>query len=130
MSASANVGYIKDRLRGTSDPPTSCIYRGSKGLISKDRVLILDLPDPGLAIDKFPSYITGIEMTPLLEPGAARGREKKRVGERGEFTGAHVCATLNPLWEDFTVTTGSQSMRFLLRMVAKSSPSQPVVWQM
>ena len=29
---------------------------------------------------RFPSYITGIEMTPLLKPGAARGREKKRVG--------------------------------------------------
>jgi len=79
---------------------------------------------------RFPSYITGIEMTSLLKPGATCGREKKRVGEWGEFTGAHVCATLNPSWEDFTVTTGSQSMRFLLRMIAKSSPSQPVVWQM
>ena len=29
---------------------------------------------------RFPSYITGIEMTPFLKPGAARGREKKRVG--------------------------------------------------
>jgi hypothetical protein len=79
---------------------------------------------------RFPLYITGIEMTPLLKPGAARGREKKRVGEWGEFTGAHVCATLNPSWEDFTVTTGSQSMRFSLRMIAKLSPSQSVVWQM
>jgi len=41
----------KGKLRGTSDPPTSCIYRGSKGHISKDRVLIIDLYDPGLPID-------------------------------------------------------------------------------
>ena len=51
MQLQPNDGHTHGRLRVTSDPPTSCIYRGSKGHISKDRVLIIDPYDPCLPID-------------------------------------------------------------------------------
>ena len=47
-----NDGYIKDRLKGISDPPRVFI-EAQKATFQKDRVLILDLPDPGLSIDSY-----------------------------------------------------------------------------